>query len=125
MVGHALSGWFHMVFAGDQATRFKLKPYIKPKDPSERVRALEEAVFELQKQNKAAEDRIAYAEHLKTIETEKAQAEQKRAEEMASKSHVWEEIATENESRLEEYRTKMDATNIRYLRLPLNGDSGL
>ncbi|BFM15459.1 type I restriction-modification system endonuclease [Maricurvus nonylphenolicus] len=113
-VGHALSAWFHSNFGGDKAKGFKISAFIKPQDPSEKVRLLEEALLEQQKKIKTTEDRIAQTEQLKDIEAQKAEAERKRAEEMASESKVWEELATENESKLDEYRAKMDAANVVY-----------
>lgn len=114
-VGHALSGWFHISFGGDKAKSFKLKAFVKPIDPSEKVRQLEEALFELQKQQKSAKDRLVHVEKLQQLEAQKAEAEKLRAEEMASESKVWEEIATEHEAKLAEYRVKMDAANVEYM----------
>lgn len=113
-VGHALSAWFHISFGGDDAKDFKLTPFVKPTDPSEKVRQLEEALLELHKQNRSAEERLAHAEQLKQIESLKAAAEEQRAEKMAVESKVWEEIATEHEAKLVEYRAKMDAANVMY-----------
>jgi len=110
-VGHALSSWFHMLYGGEKAKGFTLKAFIKPQDPSEHVRQLEEALLEAQKRNKTAEDRLAHAEQLKAIEADKAEAESKRASEMAGESKVWEELATEHEVKLSEYRSKMEAAN--------------
>jgi type I restriction enzyme R subunit len=113
-VGHALSAWFHSQFGGDKAKGFKLEPFVKPQDPSEKVRQLEETLLELQKQSKTAEDRLSRAEQQQQIEAQKAAAEQQRAEQMASESKVWEQIATEHEAKLAEYRAKMDEANIIY-----------
>ncbi len=113
-MGHALAFWFHKTFGGDKAKSSKLKPFVKPKDPSERVRELEEAFFELQKQSKSAEDRLAHLEQLQQIEADKAEAERVRAEEMASESKIWEELATEHEAKLAEYRAQMEAANMQY-----------
>jgi type I restriction enzyme R subunit len=113
-VGHALSAWFHCQFGGDKAKGFQLQAFVKPQDPSEKVRLLEEALLELQKQTSAAEDRLTRAEEQKTIVAQKAAAEQQRAEQMASESQVWEQIATEHETKLAAYRAKMDAANLIY-----------
>ncbi|WP_216824984.1 type I restriction-modification system endonuclease [Agarilytica rhodophyticola] len=113
-VGHALGGWFHITFGGDKAKGFTLPPFKKPQDPSAKVRALEEALLEAEKKSRSVEDRLAHAEQLKQIEAEKAEAEKQRAEQMASESQVWEEIATEHEAKLAEYRTKMDEANVIY-----------
>lgn len=113
-VGHALSAWFHVQFGGDKAKAFKLAPFEKPLDPSEKVRQLEEALLELQKQAKSAEDRLSLAVEQKNIEAQKAEAEMHRAERMASDSKVWEDIATEHEAKLAQFRVKMDAANIVY-----------
>jgi len=115
-VGHALSAWFHITFGGDKAKGYKTKSYLKPRDPSEKVRQLEETLLELQKQNKSAKDRLAHVEQLEKIEAEKALAEKQRAEQMTSESKGWEDIATENETKLAEYRAKMDAANDLYLK---------
>ena len=113
-VGHALSAWFHSQFGGDKAKDFKMAAFVKPQDPSEKVRQLEQALLELQKQSKSAEERLNRAEEQKHIQAQKAQAEQQRAEQMASESQLWEQIATEHEAKLAEYRAKMDAANIKY-----------
>jgi type I restriction enzyme R subunit len=113
-VGHALSAWFHITFGGDDAKGFKLTAFIKPEDPSEKVRLLEEALLEAEKKNKSAEDRIAHAEQLKVIEAKKVEAERQRAEQMAADSKIWEEIATEHETKLAIYRAKMDEANVMY-----------
>lgn len=113
-VGHALSTWFHIQFGGDKAKGFKLEPFVKPQDLSEKVRLLEEALLELQKQTKTAEERLTLAEQQKKIEAQKAEAEKQRAEAMANDSKIWEQIATEHEVKLVEYRTKMDAANVIY-----------
>jgi type I restriction enzyme R subunit len=115
-VGHALSAWFHTQFGGDKAKGFKLEPFVKPQDPSEKVRQLEQALQELQKQTKTAEDRLSRAEQQQKIEAQKAEAEKQRAEQMASESQVWEQIATEHEAKLAQFRAKMDAANIEYFK---------
>lgn len=113
-VGHALSAWFHITFGGDKAKGFKIKPYVKPLDPSQKVRQLEEALLELRKQNQSAIERLAHVEQLQQIEAEKMLAVKQLAEQMASEKQVWEEIATEHESKLAEHRAKMEAANVRY-----------
>jgi len=114
-IGHALSAWFHTQFGGDKAKDFKLEAFVKPKDPSDTVRRLEQALLELQKQSKSTEDRLQRAEQQKAIEAQKAAAEQQRAEQMACESQVWEQIATEHEARLADYRAKMAAANSLYM----------
>ncbi len=116
-IGHALSVWFHVTFGGEKVNGFKQVAFIKPVDPSEKVRQLEEVLLELQKQNKTAEDRLTHAELLNHLEAEKVKAEQQRAEQMASESKAWEELATQHEAKLAEYRAKMDAANISYFAL--------
>lgn len=116
-VGHALSGWFHGLFGGEKAKEFRLEKFEKPQDPSEKVRMLEEALLELQKKNKNAEDRLINAEATKQIEAQKAEAERIRAEKMKDESQVWESLATEHEAKLAEYRAKMDEANIQYFTL--------
>lgn len=114
-VAYALSIWFHKQFGGDKAKGFKPRPFVKPADPSEKVRQLEESLLELQKQYQTTADRLANAEELTRVEAEKAGAEKQRAETMADESKIWEQIATEHEAKLVEYRAKMDAANVVYL----------
>ncbi len=113
-VGHALSAWFHVTFGGAKAKGFKLGAFIKPIDPSEKVRVLEEALLEADKKSKTAEDRLAATEHLKALATEKANAEQQRAEQMQSESKIWEQLATEHERKLAAYHAEMQAANNAY-----------
>ncbi|WP_083007727.1 type I restriction-modification system endonuclease [Halomonas sp. GT] len=113
-VGHALAMWFHVQFGGAKALGFKTKAFIKPEDPSARVRDLEEKILELQKQHLSTKDRLTQTEALKEAEALKVQAERQRAERMSAESRVWEEVATEHEATLEEYRAKMNAANILY-----------
>ncbi|MCP2076371.1 UNVERIFIED_ORG: type I restriction enzyme R subunit [Pseudomonas lini] len=113
-VGHSLSTWFHINFGGDNAKDFKLRSFVRPVDPSEKVRQLDEELLKLQKRNKSTEDRLAHAEELKQIEANKAEAEKQRAEQMASESKIWEELAATHEATLAEYRAKMDAANVMY-----------
>lgn len=112
-VGHVLSGWYHKEFGSETAKDFKLKPFVKPIDPSEKVRQLEEALLELQKQNQSNEDRLSQLAQLQEIEAQKAAAEKQRAEEMDAERKVWEELATEHESKLADYRAKMEAANVK------------
>lgn len=113
-LGHALAMWFHLQFGGANAQGFKIKAFIKPEDPSARVRDLEEKILELQKQHRSTEDRLAQTEALKETEALKAEAERQRAERMSNESSVWEEVATEHEATLEKYRVRMNDANIQY-----------
>jgi type I restriction enzyme R subunit len=114
-VGHALGAWFHQQFGGDKAKNFKFAGFVKPQDPSEKVRQLEQALLELKKQTQTAQERLNLAEQQKIIEAQKVEAETQRAEQMARDSQVWEQIATEHEVKLAEYRAQMDAANSQYL----------
>ncbi|MCM2973290.1 type I restriction-modification system endonuclease [Larsenimonas suaedae] len=115
-VGHALAMWFHLQFGGAKAQGFKTKAFMKPEDPSARVRSLEEQILELQKQHLSTKDRLTQTEALKEAEALKADAERQRAERMATESKVWEDVAAEHEATLERYRAKMNAANIHYFR---------
>ncbi|MEM6190682.1 DUF4145 domain-containing protein [Shewanella scandinavica] len=103
-IGHALSIWYHQLYAGDAAKGFKPTPFVKPKDPSDDVRILEEKMLELERQQQRTSERLAVAESLKRLEQEKMQAELKRAEQMQAESKIWEQIATEQEAKLNEYK---------------------
>ncbi|AWB65322.1 type I restriction-modification system endonuclease [Saccharobesus litoralis] len=114
MVGHALSMWFHITFGGSAAKGFKVKKFVKPKDPSEYVRQLEEQIKQLQTESLRSTERIKHAEALSKIEAEKAKAEHERAEQMALDKSVWEQVAEEHEQTLAAYRKKMDEANVIY-----------
>ncbi|MFB2683345.1 type I restriction-modification system endonuclease [Shewanella mangrovisoli] len=111
-IGHALSIWYHQLYGGDAAKGFKPPPFVKPKDPSDDVRILEEKMLELERQQQRTSERLAVAESLKRLEQEKMQAELKRAEQMQAESKIWEQIATEQEAKLNEYKAQMAATNL-------------
>ncbi|WP_105258997.1 type I restriction-modification system endonuclease [Pseudoalteromonas sp. T1lg88] len=111
MVGHALSMWFHVTFGGSAAKGFTIQQFVKPQDPSEYVRQLEEQVEQLKTESQRSSERIKTAELLSQVEAEKAQAERERAEKMEADKVIWEQIAEEHEVTLTEYRAKMDAAN--------------
>jgi type I restriction enzyme R subunit len=113
-IGHALSIWYHQLFGGNSVKGFKPAPFIKPKDPSDEVRILEERMIELERQQQISSERLAAAEALKQLEQQKAEAVLKRAEQMAADSKVWEVMATEQEAKLKEYRAKMEAANLKF-----------
>ena len=110
-IGYALSVWYHQLYGGDKAKGFKPGPYIKPKDPSDEVRMLEEKMLELERKQQRTTERLAIAESISQLATEKAEAERKRSEKMLAESKVWEEVATEQEAQLNEYKAKMEAAN--------------
>ena len=115
MVGHALSMWFHVTFGGEAAKGFKVKKFLKPQDPSEYVRQLEEQLARLHSESQRTDERLKTAQEMSKIEAERAKAERERAEKMAEDRAVWEQLAEEHEAKLAEYRAKMDAANIMYL----------
>jgi len=114
MVGHALAMWFHTTFGGETAKSFKVKKFVKPQDPSEYIRQLEEQLTQINTESKRTNDRIEVAEKLSALEAEKAQAEKLRAEQMAEERAVWEQVAEEQERLLAEYRAKMNEVNLLY-----------
>jgi len=116
MFGHALSAWFHTLFGGDSAKGFKPTPFVKPKDPSEEVRLLEEKFKALEIEQQRTSERLQVAEQLKQLEAEKATANQKRAEQMQADSLLWEALATEHETKFADYRQKMNEANVLYFK---------
>lgn len=122
-IGFAICAWFHGTFGGDAAKDFKAKPFVKPQDPSTKVRTLETELEKLQKQKVDDAERAAQAEKLKEIEAEKAEAERIRAEEMAEQSKLWQEIAEETEAKLAEYQAQMDAANAKAIEQFNNQDA--
>lgn len=114
MVGHALAMWFHITFGGEAAKGFKIKKFVKPQDPSEYVRQLEEQVEQLKNESLRSSERIKTAEQLSKVESEKAIAERKRAEKMAEDKAVWEQLALDSEKEAEKYKIAAEATNQEY-----------
>ncbi|MDO6505552.1 type I restriction-modification system endonuclease [Colwellia sp. 4_MG-2023] len=113
-VGCALSGWYHITFGGNKAKGFKFKPFIKPVDPSQYVRELEEKFNSLKIESQRSSDRLAAVEQLNQVSEQKAIAEKQRADKMSEEKAVWESVAEEHENKLTEYRAKMDAANVMY-----------
>jgi len=116
MVGHALAMWFHITFGGSAATGFKIKKFIKPQDPSEYVRQLEEQVTQLKTESQRSSERIKSAEELSRIEAEKAKAEHDRAEKMAADKALWEQLAIESEKEAEKYKSAAEAANQEFIK---------
>ncbi|MDE1345590.1 type I restriction-modification system endonuclease [Vibrio aestuarianus] len=123
VLGHALSAWYHTLFGGSHAKGFKPEPFIKPQDPSEHVRQLEEKLQALEIAQQRTSERLKVAEELKQVEAEKAHAQKKRAEQMQAESQLWEEVATEHEATLADYRHKMDMANVKYFKMFSQQDS--
>jgi len=114
-VGCALSGWYHITFGGDKAKGFKFKAFVKPVDPSDYVRELEEKFNALKIKSQRSTERLVIVEQLNQVTEEKAAAEKQRADKMAEEKTIWEQVAEEHETKLSEYREKMDAENVIYL----------
>lgn len=114
MVGHALSMWFHTTFGGIDAHGFKIQKFVKPNDPSDYVRQLEEQVERLKVESQRTQDRIKVVEELSKVQADKALAEKRRAETMAEEKAIWEALAEEQEKTLSTYRLKMDEANNLY-----------
>lgn len=116
MVGHALAMWFHITFGGSAAKGFKIKKFVKPQDPSEYVRQLEEQVEQLKTESQRSSERIKTAEELSRIEAEKAKAEHDRAEKMAADKVLWEQLAIESEKEAEKYKSAAEAANLEFIK---------
>jgi type I restriction enzyme R subunit len=114
-LGYALSVWYHKLYGDKAAKGFIFTPFVKPQDPSIEVRELEEKLHELEVERQRSTERLKIAEQLKQVEAEKAIAERKRSEKMFVDSQTWEQIATEQEALLTEYREKMAKANLSYL----------
>lgn len=111
MVGHALAMWFHSTFGGDKAKVFTVKKFVKPEDPSEYVRQIEEQLEQLKTESQRTTDRIKVAEELTRIEHEKAEAERERAERMAEERAIWEDLAKEQEGAIAKYQSEAVQAN--------------
>ncbi|MBL4941868.1 MAG: type I restriction-modification system endonuclease [Colwellia sp.] len=113
-VGCALSGWYHITFGDDKAKGFKFKLFVKPIDPSEYVRELEQKFKLLEVESQRSTERLVIVEQLNQVTKEKAQAEKQRADKMAQEKIILEQAAEEHETKLSEYRAKMDSANVIY-----------
>lgn len=116
MVGHALAMWFHITFGGSAAKGFKIKKFVKPQDPSEYVRQLEEQVEQLKTESQRSSERIKTAEELSHIESEKAKAEHERAEKMAADKALWEQLAIESDKEAAKYKSAAEAANQEFIK---------
>ena len=110
-IGCALSGWYHVTFGGDIAKGFKFKPFIKPVDPSQYVRELEEKLNALKIESQRSSDRLTAVEQLNQVTQEKAKAEKERADAMAEESATWETIAQESERKIVELNEQFSEVN--------------
>ncbi|MEH6456895.1 MAG: type I restriction-modification system endonuclease [Cocleimonas sp.] len=110
-VGCALSGWYHITFGGNKANGFKFKAFIKPVDPSQYVRELEEKFNSLKVESQRSSDRLAAVEQLNQVTEEKANAEKQRADAMAEEKAIWESVAQEQENKIEELGKQFSETN--------------
>jgi type I restriction enzyme R subunit len=110
-VGCALSGWYHVTFGGNKASGFKFKEFIKPEDPSQYVRELEEKFNSLKVESQRSSDRLAAVEQLNQVTEEKATAEKQRADAMTEEKAIWESVAQEQENKIEELGKQFSETN--------------
>ena len=85
--------------------------FIKPKDPSAKLRELEERIRILDTEQIKSEERIKAVETLRQAETKKLKAEQQRAELMAEERSVWETIAEEQEQKLTKLKQQHESNN--------------
>jgi type I restriction enzyme R subunit len=114
-VGCALSAWYFVTFGGDEAKGFKSKPFIKPVDPSDYVRELEEKLATLEIDAQRSTDRLAAVEKLKQVTEEKAIAEKKRADDIAEEKSIWESLAEEQEKTINELSQQASELNTQYI----------
>ncbi|MBL4911351.1 MAG: type I restriction-modification system endonuclease [Alteromonadaceae bacterium] len=114
-IGCALSGWYHVTFGGDKAKGFKFKAFIKPVDPSDYVRELEEIVNALKIESQRSSDRLVVVEQLNKVTEEKAEAEKQRADTMAQEKAIWESLAQDQENTIEALSQQAVATNLQYV----------
>ncbi len=110
-IGWALAVWFHQTFGGDKAKGFKPGSFIKPQDPSQEVRELEERMRLLEAQQQRTAERLQLAESLKQAEAARAEAERRRAEEMQAEGAIWEQLAQEQEQALNALKREFEQAN--------------
>ncbi len=111
-IGCALAGWYHITFGGVASKGFKFKKFIKPEDPSEYVRNLEEQLESLQIESQRSSDRLKVVEQLTQVEAQKATAEKDRADKIAKERSVWEQLAEEHEKTLSDYIAQNEKINV-------------
>lgn len=110
-IAWALAGWFHKTFGGDHAKGFKQGKFVKPTDPSEKVRDLEAHIQLLESEGQRTKKRLETAEAIASIESEKADAERLRAEQMAEEKDIWESLAEEAETKLVALNKEFERAN--------------
>jgi type I restriction enzyme R subunit len=111
-IAWVLAIWFHRTFGGDAGKSYNPGKFVKPQDPSQEVRELEERIRILEAQQQRTTERLKLAEVLREAEAQRAEAEQRRAEQMRSESAIWEELAQEHEKTLSDLRRRFDGTNV-------------
>ena len=110
-IAWSLSAWFHQTFGGDKAKGFKPGKFVKPQDPSQEVRELEERIHLLESQQQRSAERLKLAEARSEAEAQRHVALQRRAEQMAADSAIWEQLAQEHEQRLNELKQRFESAN--------------
>ncbi len=111
-LAYMLSGWFYREFGGPKGDSFKLGKFVKPQDPSENVRDLEERILILENSRIKDTERIKKAKALEVIQKEKLEAERIRNAKMQSEKEIFEELALEAEQKLEQTIKEFESNQI-------------
>lgn len=96
-----LSIWYHRTF-GSPPQGWKPGAFVKPADPSEQVRDLEDRIALLEKAQQASQRELNIAQQLADAQTQKAQELEKYVAIVEEDAGVWQSLAQEQEAELEQ-----------------------
>ena len=103
----SLSIWYHRTF-GEPTKGWKPGAFLKPEDPAESVRELEERIEALEKARQASQRELNVAQELAEAERLKAEEMAKYAEAVKGESETWQSIAQEQEAAYVEAKASFD-----------------
>lgn len=115
--------WYHRTF-GNPPKGWKPEPFQPPRDPSEKVRALEEQIAELERARQQARADAESAQEIAEKERLRAQELEQYNSEIADEVETWQTIAQEQEDNLVAARKEFDA-EIQELTSSSQGPSGM
>ena len=110
-IGWTLAVWFHQTFGADKAKGFKSGSFIKPQDPSEDVRELEQRIRLLEAQQERTVERLQTVESLKQAEADRAEAQRRRAEAMQAEGDIWAQLTQEQEQAFNALKREFEQAN--------------
>lgn len=107
-LARALAIWFHQAF-GNQSTDFKPGPFLVPTDPSQELRALTTQIEQLKAQMLDANEQAETNQQLIALVAREKKEYAVLAEQMDAEARIFEQLALEQEKRLNDERKAFEA----------------